>query len=52
MTGAEIIPYKEPPSLAGLAVKPPFVFLPDKKACGGYGERGGGRHHRASCGGR
>jgi site-specific recombinase XerD len=29
---AEIIPFKEPRSLAGLAAKPPAVFLPDKKA--------------------
>ncbi|HZQ55287.1 MAG TPA: tyrosine-type recombinase/integrase [Bryobacteraceae bacterium] len=29
---AEIIPYKEPPSLVGLAVNSPAVFLPDKKA--------------------
>jgi hypothetical protein len=29
---AEIIPFKEPPSLAGLAAKPPAVFLPTEKA--------------------
>ena len=28
----EIIPFKEPHALAGLAAKPPAVFLPDKKA--------------------
>src|SRR6202171_5441114 len=27
-----LIPYKEPPSLAGLAVTPPAVFLRDEKA--------------------
>ena len=27
----EIIPFKEPRSLAGLAVKPPAVFLPNEK---------------------
>lgn len=29
---AQIIPYREPPSLAGVAVKPPAVFLPNEKA--------------------
>jgi hypothetical protein len=29
---AEIIPFKEPRSLAGLAAKLPAVFLPDEKA--------------------
>src|SRR5579863_9599028 len=29
---AEIILYKEPCALAGMAVKPPAVFLPDDKA--------------------
>ena len=29
---AEIIPFKEPRALAGLAAKLPAVFLPDKKA--------------------
>src|ERR1039458_4884370 len=28
----EIIPFKEPRALVGLAVRPPAVFLPDKKA--------------------
>jgi hypothetical protein len=30
MTG-DIIPFKEPRALAGLAAKPPAVFLPNKK---------------------
>lgn len=30
----EVIPLKEPRSLAGLAVKPPAVFLPNEKAGG------------------
>ena len=29
---AEIIPFKEPRALAGLAAKPPAVFLPNEKA--------------------
>jgi hypothetical protein len=29
---AEIIPYKEPRALAGLAAKLPAVFLPDEAA--------------------
>jgi site-specific recombinase XerD len=32
MTDTEIIPFKEPRSLAGLAVKPPAVFLPNQEA--------------------
>jgi hypothetical protein len=28
----EIIPFKEPRSLSGLATPPPAVFLPDEKA--------------------
>ena len=32
MDNAEIIPYKEPRALAGLAAKLPAVFLPDEKA--------------------
>ncbi|HEY6292254.1 MAG TPA: hypothetical protein VI455_11955 [Terriglobia bacterium] len=32
MAETEIIPFKEPRSLAGLAAKPPTVFLPDGKA--------------------
>jgi site-specific recombinase XerD len=28
----EVIPFKEPRALAGMAVKPPAVFLPDEKA--------------------
>jgi hypothetical protein len=28
---AEIIPFKEPRTLAGLAAKPPAVFLPNEK---------------------
>jgi site-specific recombinase XerD len=31
MTGNEIIPFKEPRSLAGLAARPPALFLPDEK---------------------
>jgi hypothetical protein len=32
MTTTEIIPFKEPRALAGLAARRPAVFLPDKKA--------------------
>jgi hypothetical protein len=30
-TSKEIVPFKEPRSLAGLSVKPPDVILPDEK---------------------
>jgi hypothetical protein len=33
---AAIIPYKERPSLADLATKPPTVFLADEKAGGRF----------------
>lgn len=32
MSEANIVPFKEPPSLVGLAAKPPAVFLPNPKA--------------------
>jgi hypothetical protein len=32
MRGTEIIPFKEPRALAGLAAKLPPLFLPDEKA--------------------
>ena len=31
MMSAEVAVFKEPPALAGLAVRPPSLFLPDKK---------------------
>lgn len=31
MTGVALLPFKEPRSLAGLAAKPPAVFLPNEK---------------------
>ena len=31
-SAAQLIPFKEPRSLAGLAAKLPAVFLPDEKA--------------------
>ena len=34
----EIIPFKEPRALAGLATKPPSVFLPNEKAAGRFFE--------------
>jgi hypothetical protein len=34
----EIIPFKEPRVLAGLAAKPPAVFLPDEKTAGRFFE--------------
>ena len=32
MDSTEIIPFKEPRALVGLAAKPPAVFLPNEKA--------------------
>jgi hypothetical protein len=32
----EIIPYKEPRSVAGLAARPPALFLPNEKATGRF----------------